>query len=96
MGHTDWTIAYHPKVAGEDIPQLDAPMRRDIERAIRTRLTIDPFTFGKPLQYSLKGVRSLRVGAYRVLYMIERSTVFIGAIKHRSIAYRDGIEKRFY
>jgi mRNA-degrading endonuclease RelE of RelBE toxin-antitoxin system len=39
----------------------------------------------------LRGLRSLRVGAYRVIYQLVDSdrTVRVVAIRHRSSAYRD-------
>jgi mRNA-degrading endonuclease RelE of RelBE toxin-antitoxin system len=33
--------------------------------------------FGKPLRYSLKGARRLRVGDYRVIYTIEPDEVVL-------------------
>jgi mRNA-degrading endonuclease RelE of RelBE toxin-antitoxin system len=38
----------------------------------------------------LKGLRSLRVGGYRIIYQLTESgqTVRVAAIRHRSIAYR--------
>lgn len=32
---------------------------------------VDPIGFGKPLRYSLKGHRRLRVSAYRIVYRID-------------------------
>jgi mRNA interferase RelE/StbE len=45
---------------------------------------------GHALRGKLRGVRSLRVGAYRVLYQLTdaEQTVRVAAIRHRSIAYR--------
>ncbi len=50
---------------------------------------VDPIGFGKPLQYSLKGHRRLRVGNYRVVYRIEvtTNTVIVIAIKHHKDIY---------
>jgi len=50
---------------------------------------LDPIGFGKPLRYSLKGHRRLRVSDYRILYRIEpeTKTVLIVAIKHRKDIY---------
>jgi mRNA interferase RelE/StbE len=48
---------------------------------------IDPVGFGKPLRYSLKGHRRLRVGDYRIVYRIENNNVLIVAIKHRKDIY---------
>jgi len=62
-----------------------------IKRAIEERLMIDPIHFGKPLTYSLKGHRRLRVSDYRVIYRIETetNTVLIIAIKHRKDVYEN-------
>ena len=45
---------------------------------------------GHELRARLRGLRSLRVGAYRVIYQItdEARTVRVAAIRHRSVAYR--------
>ncbi|MBU1926637.1 MAG: type II toxin-antitoxin system RelE/ParE family toxin, partial [Gammaproteobacteria bacterium] len=60
-----------------------------IKKAIEERLMVDPISFGKPLRYSLKGHRRLRVSNYCVLYRIEVSThtVVVVAIKHRKEIY---------
>jgi mRNA-degrading endonuclease RelE of RelBE toxin-antitoxin system len=60
-----------------------------IKKAIEERLMQDPLRFGKPLRFSLKGHRRLRVGDYRVLYRIEpeSSSVLVVAIKHRREVY---------
>ena len=52
---------------------------------------LDPIAFGKPLRYSLKGHRRLRVSDYRIVYRIESqtNTVIIIAIKHRKDVYLD-------
>lgn len=52
---------------------------------------VDPIGFGKPLRYSLKGHRRLRVSDYRIVYRIEPEikTVIIVAIKHRKDIYED-------
>ena len=57
------------------------------KKAIEERLMVDPITFGKPLRYSLKGHRRLRVSDYRVVYRIENKSVIIIAIKHRKDIY---------
>lgn len=45
---------------------------------------------GHTLRGRLRGLRSLRVGAYRVIYQLADSerAVRVVAIRHRSIAYR--------
>lgn len=66
-------------------------MREMIRNAIEKKLTVNPISFGKPLQYSLKGYRRLRVGDYRVVYTIidDKVLVFIIDIDHRKAIYRD-------
>jgi mRNA interferase RelE/StbE len=45
---------------------------------------------GHELRGRLRGLRSLRVGTYRIIYQLANDdrTVSIAAIRHRSIAYR--------
>lgn len=60
-----------------------------IRRAINSRLTVDPIAYGKPLRHSLKGRWRLRVGDWRVVYLIDlpQRVVTITAIKHRKDIY---------
>lgn len=84
-----YNIEYLLKVISDDIPALPKIAKKQIKRAIEERLAVDPIGFGKPLRYSLKGLRRLRVGDYRVVYQIEDNTVIISAIKHRKDVYND-------
>lgn len=48
----------------------------------------DPLT-GHELRGRLRGLRSLRVGSYRIAYQLaDAETVRVAAIRHRAIAYR--------
>lgn len=84
-----YQIRYLDEVVRKDILALPSSARTLIKRAIEERLTIDPIGFGKPLRYSLKGYRRIRVSDYRVVYRIaqEVKTVIIVAIKHRKDVY---------
>ncbi len=84
-----YKIAYLKAVINHDIPALPKTMRTRIKRAVEERLTTDPIGFGKPLQYSLKGHRRLRVGDYRIVFRIDGEQVIIIAIKHRKDIYED-------
>lgn len=88
-GAKPFKIEYLESVVKEDIPALPKNFRKVIERTINERLTVDPVAFGKPLRYSLKGHRRLRVGDYGVVYRIEIEAhiVLIVAIKHRKDVY---------
>ena len=90
-GNKPYTIEYLTVVAKEDIPALPKSARTMIKKAIEERLMVDPIGFGKPLRYSLKGHRRLRVSDYRIVYRIDDSTntVIVVAIKHRKDVYED-------
>lgn len=86
-----YRIEYLESVVNDDIPDLSTSAKQLIQKAIEERLMVDPIGFGKPLRYSLKGHRRLRVSDYRVVYRIEslNHTVIIIAIKHRKDVYKD-------
>ncbi|NQE44635.1 hypothetical protein C5S31_01260, partial [ANME-1 cluster archaeon GoMg2] len=42
---------------------------------------------GKPLRYTLKGFRAIRIGKYRLIYAIEGDAVKVYAIEHRKKVY---------
>ncbi|MBU0667618.1 type II toxin-antitoxin system RelE/ParE family toxin [Patescibacteria group bacterium] len=88
-----FSIRYHEAVIKEDIPRLSAGIKVRLKGAIEQKLTLNPETYGKPLRKSLKGYRKLRIGDYRVIFRIEKQTVKIFLIQHRSIVYKHA-EKR--
>ncbi len=85
-------IQYHSKVI-DDLSHISSPIKKDIRRAIDEKLTTAPEFFGKPLQFSLKGLRSMRVGDYRVIFQLSENLVRIILIEHRATVYKN-IEKR--
>lgn len=84
-----YQVRYLEEVVHKHIPALPSSAKALIKRAIEERLMVDPIGFGKPLRYSFKGHRRLRVSDYRVVYRIdlETRTVLIVAIKHRKDVY---------
>ena len=82
-------VIYHYLVVRDDIPKLSNEWREKVRSAIEKRLTARPELYGKPLRHSLRGYRKLRVGDWRVIFGIERDTVKIIVIQHRSVAYAD-------
>jgi mRNA interferase RelE/StbE len=86
MGIT-YDIIYHESVVKQDIPQIGTSWRKEIRRAIETKLTSSPEVFGVPLRNTLKSYRKLRVGDYRVIFRVESRVVKIFAIGHRSNIY---------
>ena len=85
----NYDIVYHESVVKEDISKLSKVVKARIRKAIETKLSQDPGLFGQPLRRSLKGYRKLRVGDYRVIFRVEKKTVKIFMIEHRSVVYRE-------
>jgi mRNA interferase RelE/StbE len=86
---TSFRIEYLEGVVTEDIPELPTAMAAMIRRAINSRLTVDPIAYGKPLRHSLRGRWRLRVGDWRVVYLVDlrRRVVKVTAIRHRKDIY---------
>ena len=83
-----YRIEYLASVVDNDIPKLPQSVRRQVKAAIESKLTSHPIEFGKPLRYSLKGARRLRVGDWRVIYTIEPpDVVLVVKIGHRREVY---------
>lgn len=85
-------IQYHPKIV-DDLVHVSTPIKKDIRKAIEEKLTTSPEFFGKPLHFSFKGLRSMRVGDYRVVFQLSKDIVYVVLIAHRSIVYKN-VEKR--
>ena len=88
-----FSVVYHYLAVRDDIPKLPSERKKGVRRAIEERLATHPDLYGKPLRRSLKGYRKLRVGDYRVIFKIEKNTVKILIIQHRSVVYTEA-EKR--
>ena len=85
-------IVFHQKVAS-DLKHIAPSVQKTIRKAIEEKLIASPKLFGKPLQFSLKGARSMRVGDYRVVFQIFGNVVRVIMIGHRSTVYKE-VEKR--
>lgn len=79
-------ITYHKKIV-DDISIVSTSNKLAIKKAIKEKLTTEPEFFGKPLRFSLAGLRSLRVGDYRVVFQLKKKEVFVVLIAHRSVVY---------
>lgn len=85
-----YRVEYLESVVRDDIPSLSTTVRERVRRAIEQKLVTNPIEFGKPLRYSFRGARRLRVGDHRVIYSIELpNTVLIVKIGHRREVYED-------
>tara|TARA_B100000989_G_scaffold285326_1_gene252927 strand:- start:413 stop:694 length:282 start_codon:yes stop_codon:yes gene_type:complete len=85
-----YRLEYLEEVVRKHIPLLSASVRVRIKAAIEERLATDPLRFGKPLQYSWKGHRRLRVGDWRIIYRVNnnKKVVTIVMIRHRRDIYK--------
>ena len=88
-GNNLYLIEYKEAVVSRDIPSLSTSAKKLIIRSIDERLTVAPLSFGKPLKHAFNGYRSLRVGRYRIIYIIDEINrkVIIHSIDHRKDAY---------
>ena len=85
-------ILYEKRVLKHDIPRISQTDKERIQNDIEKKLTTYPEVFAKPLRKSLKGYRSLRSGDYRIVFRIEKNTVKIFLIQHRSVVYKKDVK----
>jgi len=69
----------------KNIKALDKEVQVRILREINI-LKTNPYA-GKPLRGEWKGIYSLRIGDYRVLYQIKKNEVFLLVVGHRKRVY---------
>lgn len=74
--------------AEKQLGKLPKKAQRSIIGALDA-LADNPFV-GKPLQGDLKGLWSMRIWPYRVIYVIEKDVlrIVVLALKHRQSAYK--------
>lgn len=85
-------IRYHHRVM-DDLAKISSNQKRIIRKAIEEKLIVEPEFFGKPLQFSLKGYRSMRVGDYRIVFSLTKKMIFVVLIEHRAKVYQN-VQKR--
>lgn len=83
-----FNIVYSPE-SEENLAKLPKGFQFLIRAAITERLEIEPLKYGKPLRYSLKGFRTLRVSKYRIIYEViqKENQVYIVKIAIRRDVY---------
>lgn len=81
-----WTILYTASAA-RTLRKLDPQVRRRVRAAVE-QLEREPER-GKPLQLTLRGLRSWRTGDYRIVYRVVegRIEILVIAIGHRREVY---------
>tara|TARA_Y100000310_G_C19955493_1_gene478802 strand:+ start:106 stop:384 length:279 start_codon:yes stop_codon:yes gene_type:complete len=81
------TVIYHPKVRS-DLRKVHSRHLAVIRDAIETKLARSPKRYGKPLRSTLKNLRSLRIGNYRVVYAVKNRELIVLVL---TIAKRDKV-----
>ena len=81
-----WTVSY-TKSAAKAIRSLDPQVQSKVLAAIK-KLTEEP-SRGKPLQLTLRGLRSWRTGDWRIVYRAtqEKLEILVIAVGHRRDVY---------
>ncbi len=79
-----YTLVISPKLF-KKLEKLDKATKERIADSINEILK-NPEKF-KPLRYELKGLRSARIGKWRIIYRVEGEEVIILSIGHRKNVY---------
>ena len=83
MASINWSA-----VALRDLNSLDGSIAGRIIQKVKWFGENFEFIMREPLHHDLKQVYKLRVGSYRVFYILRSNIICIEAVKHRSEAYR--------
>lgn len=89
MEGTRFIVEFLDQHVIDQFKALPKSAQRMIHQAIKERLEVDPLGIGKPLQYSWKGHRRIRISCYRVIYRIDvqKKIVILVAIDYRRDVY---------
>lgn len=66
--------------------KLDKVLKVRVDKAIE-KILKNP-ELGKPLKYDLAGLRSERIGKFRIIYEIKGEVIIFYTFEHRKKAYR--------
>lgn len=88
-----WKVVFNTNIYS-DLVGVDKYVALKIKTVINERLTTSPDLYGVPLRKSLRNLRKLRIGDFRVVYHITGNTVLVVGIGHRKNIY-ETIKKRF-
>lgn len=72
----------------KDVRKLrDKTFRERIDKEVK-KISENP-EFGKPLGYSLKGEKTIRIKPYRLIYKVEGTSLLLLRFEHRGKVYED-------
>ena len=83
MASVNWSSA-----ALRDLDSLDSSIAERVTQKVKWFDGNIEFVMREPLHHDLKQVYKLRVGSYRVFYILRDNVICIEAVKHRSEAYQ--------
>lgn len=79
----------YSKRAQKDISKLDNIVKKQIKKAIETKLLVDPIEHSVKLRdFPIADVRRMRIGNYRIIFSINRKSLEILRVGHRREIYR--------
>ena len=84
-----YEIVYHPQVR-KDLEKIHKKHIQVMREVIETKLAERPEEYGKPLRSTLKPLRSLRIGNYRIVYAVQKKKLIVLIL---TIAQRDKVYK---
>jgi len=76
-----WQVKIHRLVLKEDFKKLSPKQRQHILAVIKSKLSLAPEVYGKPLSGEFSGYRRLRVEDFRVIYRIVKQQIQVLVIK---------------
>ncbi|MBI5160057.1 MAG: type II toxin-antitoxin system RelE/ParE family toxin [Micrococcales bacterium] len=82
-----WSVAFAPS-AVRGLERLPPRVATAVIEFVTATLPITPQRMSKELRGEFEGLRSARRGDYRVLFLLEGSTLLVVRAAHRSDAYR--------
>ena len=74
------------KELDDSLRKMDSGLREQVFKKINKVLKLPEL--GKPLKYSLHGLRAERIGAFRLVYEIKDDMVVFHTLEHRKKVYR--------
>lgn len=77
FGKMMYKIVYKISVKSKDYERIPKNLRQRIQRAIKSRLSVDPIAVGKPMWHGLRGCYRIRIGDYRVVYKVDKDRIVV-------------------
>jgi mRNA interferase RelE/StbE len=75
----------------DDVAALIRGLHPDLKRKVRSALSdiLDDPAVGKPLREELAGLRSSRIGRFRIVYRVAGSVIEVAAVGPRRTIYQE-------